>query len=162
MFVNRIMYVCNMILLCVTYKSGRDWQLLPRRCYHILKVRKTVDCWARECNKHPPKLTAVLNSLATSNVSTNLDNCIYLFIFLVFYRSAVGARDVGADLLHGIVDVVLPHGVALGCQIRTVSAEDIGRVIAVVTAAVTFAIPRFFYVLKPFSFFLNECIEINL
>ena len=82
--------------------------------------------------------------------------CCFKGIFC--YRSAIGARDVGADLLHGIVDVVLPHGVALGSQIRTGAAEDVCRVIAVVTAAVALAVPRIFDVLKPgksLVFYLN-------
>jgi hypothetical protein len=64
------------------------------------------------------------------------------------YRSAVGAWDVRADLLHGLVDVVLPHGVALGSQIRTSATEDVSGVVAVVAAAIPFAVPSILDILK--------------
>ena len=68
---------------------------------------------------------------------------------MFLYRSAIGARDVGANLLHGVVDIVLSHSVALGSQIRTGATEDVGRVVTVVAATVALAVPRVFDILKP-------------
>ena len=65
----------------------------------------------------------------------------------ITYSSAVGARDVGADLFHGLVEVVLPHHVALCRQFGTRAAVDVVRVVAVVAAAVTLPVPRVFDVL---------------
>ena len=48
-----------------------------------------------------------------------------------------------------MVDVVLPHGVALRRQFRTRPAVDIGRVVAVVAAAVPLTIPGVFDILLP-------------
>ena len=57
------------------------------------------------------------------------------------HGSTVGAGNVGADLLHGLVEVVLPHGVALSRQLRTGPAVHVVRVVAVVAAAVALAFP---------------------
>jgi len=48
-----------------------------------------------------------------------------------------------------VVDVVLPHGVALRRQLRAGPAIDIGRVVTVVAAAVPLAIPGVFDILLP-------------
>ena len=57
------------------------------------------------------------------------------------HGSTVGAWNVGANLLHGLVEVVLPHGVALSRQLRTGPAVHVVRVVAVVAAAVALAFP---------------------